>query len=62
MRNDFERQRISSDAHEVPSPAQRKASSRLRRPTAPDEVAHHFGLAPDGSFWLDTVLIEAVAE
>ncbi|TXN36472.1 methyltransferase domain-containing protein [Methylobacterium sp. WL30] len=34
---------------------------RALQATAPDEVAHHFGLAPDGSFWLDTVLIEAVA-
>ena len=38
------------------------AAIRALQASAPDEVARHFGIEPDGSFWLDTVLIEAVAE
>ena len=43
------------------TPEPHVAAIRSLQASAPDEVAHHFGIAPDGSFWLDTVLIEAVA-
>ena len=42
------------------TPEPHVAAIRSLQAAAPDEVAHHFGLAPDGSFWIDTVLIEAV--
>ncbi|KUR80996.1 SAM-dependent methyltransferase [Novosphingobium sp. FSW06-99] len=42
------------------TPPVQAAAIRAVQALAPAEVAHHFAIEPDGSFTLDTVLIEAV--